>query len=530
MRVVFLIGMMGSGKTQAGRALAERLGWAFLDTDAEIISREGRPILEIFRDRGEAQFRDVERTVIREAARRRATVISTGGGAVLSSMTRRLMRRAGPVIYLRAPLKILLERLGDDPGRPLLGDDPVAALTRLYAQRGPLYEEGSIPVDASRSVNEVVERIVGALAAAIRQTIRVHLGARSYDVQVGAGILPLVGHDLRALGAGQRVIVVTHRALARRFGEVAAQSMEGWGFTVQVVTVPIGERVKSVRQAATLFDACAAAGVDRTDTIVALGGGVIGDLVGFVAGTYMRGIRLVHIPTTLLAQVDSSIGGKAAVNHPRAKNLIGIVHQPALVVADMDTLRSLPPRERRAGLAEAVKYGMVLDAGLLALLEAGRSAEAKAWPIEDLAEIVARCAALKARIVEEDELERGPRQVLNYGHTVGHAIEAAQPGQVVHGEAIAIGMRVEAQIAVRLGLLADGEARRQDTLLRRVGLPVDVPPGPIGALLEAMRLDKKRRDGRIRCSLPEGIGHARLGVDVPESLMREVIGACQGSL
>ncbi len=191
MRVVFLTGMMGSGKTQAGRTLAERLGWAFLDTDAEIISREGRPILEIFRDRGEAHFRDVERTVMREAARRRATVISTGGGAVLSSMTRRLMRRAGPVIYLRAPLKVLLERLGDDPGRPLLGDDPVAALTRLYAQRGPLYEEGSIPVDASRSVNEVVEHIVGALAAAIRQTIRVHLGARSYDVQVGAGILPL---------------------------------------------------------------------------------------------------------------------------------------------------------------------------------------------------------------------------------------------------------------------------------------------------------------------------------------------------
>ncbi len=519
MRVVFLTGMMGSGKTQVGRALATRLGWTFVDTDAEIVAREGRSISEMFAASGEPYFRKVEQAVVREAARGTSTVVATGGGVVLSAAIRRLMQRAGPVVYLQATPGALLERLGDDPSRPLLGADPRAALARLYDQRRALYEEASLTINADRPIDEVVQDTVARVAGASRATIRVHLGARSYNVHIGAGILPFVGHDVHALGAGRRVLIVSHRALMRRFGTGVTRSLEGLGFTVQSVIVPVGERVKNLRQAAILFDACAAAGMDRTDTIMALGGGVIGDLAGFVAGTYMRGLRLVQVPTTLLAQVDSSIGGKTAVNHPRAKNLIGVVWQPALVIADVDTLRSLPPRERRAGLAEAVKCGMVLDGGLLDLVERG----------DELVNIVARCVTLKARVVEQDEPERGPRQVLNYGHTVGHAVEAALPGRFVHGEAIAIGMRAEAEVAVRLGLLTVADAGRQNALLGRLGLPVDVPAGPVDLVLDAMRLDKKIRGGRIRCSLPEGIGHARLGVDVPEGLMREVLHACQAA-
>jgi 3-dehydroquinate synthase len=338
-------------------------------------------------------------------------------------------------------------------------------------------------------------------------------------VRIGTGILPFLGYELQALGAGRRVLLVTHRALVRRYGAGLVASLEGAGYAVRTVAVPVGERAKSLRQAASLIDACAAAGMDRADTIVSLGGGVVGDLAGFVAGTYMRGLRFVQVPTTLLAQVDSSVGGKTAVNHPHAKNLIGVVWQPALVMADTDTLRTLPPRERRAGLAEVVKCGMVLDAGLLDVVERDR----------DIVEIVSRCVALKARIVEQDETERGPRQVLNYGHTVGHAIEAALPGRFIHGEAIAVGMRTEAQVAVRLGLLSGADAGRQNALLARLGLPVDVPAGSIDPLLEAMRLDKKVRGGRIRCSLPEGIGRARLGVDVPEDLMRDVLRASQAA-
>jgi 3-dehydroquinate synthase len=516
-RVVFLTGMMGSGKTEVGRALAARLGWRFIDTDAEIVAREGRSIGDIFASAGEAYFRSVEQAVLREASRQRSAVVATGGGAVTSAANRRIMRRAGPVVFLRAPVETLIDRIGEDADRPLLGADPRAALGRLYDQRKPLYEDASLIVEAARPIDEVVAETIARLAGSSRATVRVRLGARSYGVHIGAGILSFAGHDLTALGAGRRVLLASHGALMRRFGDSIAAALDGCGFTVYRVVVPAGERVKTLRRAAALYDACAAAEIGRDDTIMAVGGGVIGDLAGFVAGTYMRGVRLVQVPTTLLAQVDSSVGGKTAVNHPRAKNLIGVVWQPALVIADVDTLRSLPARERRAGLAEVVKYGMVLDAGLLDMLEGD----------DDQATVVARCVALKARIVEQDEAERGPRQVLNYGHTVGHAVEAAYPGRFVHGEAISIGMRVEADAAVRLGLLPPAGAERQRALLGRLALPVDVPAGSVEPLLDAMRLDKKARGGRIRCSLPEGIGRARLGVDVPEALMREVLQGAQ---
>lgn len=535
MRVISLIGPMGSGKSEAGRRLAQRLGWGFLDTDAEIEAREGRPIRVIFREDGEAHFRAVERGVVREAARRRHVVIATGGGAVLATASRRAVERAGPVFYLRAPVETLLERVGDDPDRPLLGDDPRRALERLIAEREPLYADAGVAVDAARPADAVVDEILQRLAEGTRRRVQVDLGERAYDVLVGAGVLSLLGVDLQRLGAGRRVMVVTHAALARRFGENVARALAGCGFKVSMVTVPVGESAKSLRQAARLFDALSLEGLGRTDTIVALGGGVVGDLAGFASGTYMRGIRLVQVPTTLLAQIDSSIGGKTAVNHPSAKNLIGVYHQPSLVLSDVETLGSLPSRQWRAGLAEAVKYGMTLDSALLEMLERDPAAFARGGALArgpragDLVDLVTRCAGLKAQVVAGDEFERGPREVLNYGHTVGHAIEAAMPGRLVHGEAVAVGMRVEAQIAVRLGLLAAADADRQDVLLTALGLPMAVPAGPVESLLEAMALDKKRRDGRIRCTLPEGIGRARLGVEVAESLMREVLVTCQGS-
>lgn len=366
---------------------------------------------------------------------------------------------------------------------------------------------------------EAHPKVVGLLTQLRR--VRVNLGPRSYDIVVGAGAISTTGRELQRLGAGRQTAVISNSGVLRHFGAAVVRSLENCGLTVQTLTVPPGERSKSLRQAARIYDALSQAGFGRDDTLVALGGGVVGDLAGFVAGTYMRGVCLVQVPTTLLAQIDSSIGGKSAVNHPRAKNLIGVYHQPALVVADPEVLRSLPPAELRFGLAEAVKYGMAMDRELFEMLEGFNSGI--------LDEVVYRCAAMKAHVVEEDEFEHGPREVLNYGHTVGHAIEAALPGRYTHGAAVAIGMRVEALAAVRLGLLAEADAGRQVALLERLGLPVVVPPGPPEPLLEAMRLDKKRRRGRIRCTLPEGIGHARLGVEVPESLMQEVVIECQSA-
>ena len=528
MRAVVLVGLMGSGKSEVGRALAHRLGWPFVDTDAEIEAREQRSIPTIFNESGEPYFRNVERAVVRVVARRAPAVIATGGGAVLSSSNRRLLQKAGPIFYLRAPLEVLLQRVGHDPGRPLLGDDPREALVRLHAERAAIYEQMGTVVDAAPPADVVARAILAHLAEA-RRRVHVGLDSRGYDVWVGVGALALVGFDLDRLGARGRVAMVTDRRLARRFGDIVRRCLEGSGFTTHLVAVPAGEQAKSLRQAGVVFDALAGFGFDRSDTIAALGGGVVGDLAGFVAGTYMRGVRLVQLPTTLMAQIDSSIGGKTAVNHPQAKNLIGVFHQPALVVADVDVLRSLPPRERRAGLAEAIKYGMVLDRELFERLEREHTPPSQPWSSPFLEEIVARCLTLKARVVEDDEFERGPRMVLNYGHTVGHAVEAAMAGRYVHGEAVAIGMRVEGQIAVRLGLLSSDEAYRQDALLELLGLPATIPAGPVEPLLDAMRLDKKRRDGRIHCTLPEAIGRARLGVEVPDALMQEVIHACQES-
>ncbi|MGQ0569118.1 MAG: 3-dehydroquinate synthase [Armatimonadota bacterium] len=528
MHTVSLIGPMGSGKSEIGRVLAARLGWEFIDTDAQIEAREGRLIADIFRDAGEPHFRLVERSVVGDAVRRRDRVISTGGGAILCPITRQRLVRAGPVFYLRVPIDVLLERVGSDPDRPLLGADPRTSLERLVREREALYAETGVAVEAARPVDAVVEEILGRLSGAVRRRVRVALGDRSYEVVVGAGVLPLAGFDLERLGVGGRLAIVTHRVLVRRFGTALTKVLQAAGCAVDTITVPAGERAKRLRQASRVLDALSGLGLTRSDTILALGGGVVGDLAGFVAGIYMRGVRLVHVPTTLLAQIDSSIGGKTAVNHPRAKNLIGVYHQPALVISDVETLASLPVRERRAGLAEVVKYGMVLDRELFEMLERDAAAlsTGKARSVED---VVYRCAVLKAGVVAEDEFERGPREVLNYGHTVGHAIEAAMPGRLVHGEAVAVGMRVEARIAVRLGLLDAMAADRQDALLAGLGLPTIVPAGSIDALLGAMQLDKKRLDGRIRCSLPEGIGRARLGVDVPDALMEEVVIACQGS-
>jgi 3-dehydroquinate synthase len=527
MRAVTLVGPMGAGKSAVGRALAQRLGWTFVDTDALVSAREGRGIPEIFRARGEAYFRRAERAVVREVARRSRVVIATGGGTVVASVSRRLLHAAGPVVYLRAPVEVLVERVGDDAARPLLGDDPKAALARLLAERERFYEAGAIVVDASGPLDAVVEAVVAALDRR-RRTVRVRAGAAAYDVKIGCGALALLGVDLHRLGARGGAAIVTHGALARRFGPAVVAAVEAAGLCAVLVTVPVGERAKSLTWAARVIDRLAAAGLGRDATVLALGGGVVGDLAGFVAGVYMRGLRLVQLPTTLLAQIDSSVGGKTAVNHPRAKNLIGVYHQPALVVADVAALSSLPVREWKAGLAEAVKYAMVLDAGLLDLLEQHAAAGGR-WAPEVLEEIVARCVALKARVVEDDEREQGPREVLNYGHTVGHAVEAVLPGRFVHGEAVAIGMRVEAAVAVRLGLLSEDAAARQRDLLVRLGLPVALPAGPVEPVLEAIRLDKKRRAGRLRCTLPEGVGRARLGVEVDDAVMREVLVACQES-
>ncbi len=340
-------------------------------------------------------------------------------------------------------------------------------------------------------------------------SIRVHAGNQSYEVFADNGLLPdcgnLVGHKLK----GPVCAVISDENVAPRFAPTVLESLGRAGFRPVLLTVPAGERSKSMAQAENLCARLADAGLDRTSFVVALGGGMIGDLAGFVGAIYHRGVPCVQVPTTLLAQVDSSIGGKTAVNTAAAKNLIGAWHQPALVIADVDTLATLPPRELRQGFAEIVKHAVIRDRALFETLER--------FEDRDLPAIVQRNIEIKAGVIAADERETtGERALLNFGHTIGHAIErAGDYGQLLHGEAVSLGMVAASEISVRRAGLSDAERQRIVSVLARFDLPTRLPPGfPREKILEVVRFDKKFARGEVRFVVTPAIGTARVATDV----------------
>src|SRR5512137_578604 len=359
-------------------------------------------------------------------------------------------------------------------------------------------------------------------------TLRVNLHGRGYDILVGPDLLRRTGELIRGLDLGRRLGLVTHPALAETYGyaPVVVSSLREAGHEVSVVTVPPGEESKSLDQAAGLCRELVRAGLDRGSALLALGGGVIGDLTGFVAATLFRGIAFLNLPTTLLAQVDSSVGGKTGVNLPEGKNLVGTFYQPRLVVADVLALRTLPAREFRSGLAEVVKHAMIADAELFRTLEEDADQILAREP-SALQAIIGRNCAIKAKVVEADEREAGVRAVLNFGHTVGHAVEAASGyGRVTHGEAVAYGMLVAAGLSVRRGLCPAADAKRLETLLRRFGLVPEVRPKP--ELLERYIIrDKKVRDGVLQFVLTLGIGSVTLAPVSDREDLREALHGVQ---
>jgi 3-dehydroquinate synthase len=356
----------------------------------------------------------------------------------------------------------------------------------------------------------------------MRHTETVHLGDRSYDIVIGPGLLAELGELTRANAVGKRVLLVSDETVAGLYGTAAGRALESAGYSVTHATVPPGEASKSGEQLFHLFDRAVAAGLDRHAIVVALGGGVVGDLAGFMAATYLRGIRLVQVPTTLLAMVDSAVGGKTGINLPQGKNLVGSFHQPVLVLCDTDALTSLPRREFDSGLAEVIKHGVIWDADLFAFLEqqmdAIRTGDAAAR-----AHIVARSCAIKAAVVAQDERESGLRAILNFGHTLGHAVEnVAGYGAYLHGEAIGIGMAFAARVSERVAGLPVAEGQRLLALVQRAGLPVAAPDLAWRDLRRAMEVDKKGTDGRPRFVLAERIGKVAFGCEVAESVLEEV--------
>ena len=355
------------------------------------------------------------------------------------------------------------------------------------------------------------------------QTVTVNLGERSYPIELGEGLLSRVGEIMKARGINGRVGIVTNPPVAELYGDQVRESLENAGYDTATVLIPEGEAHKNTASLGLIYDALVEHRFDRSATLIALGGGVIGDVTGFAAATFLRGIGYVQIPTTLLAQVDASVGGKTAVNHEQGKNLIGAFHQPRLVVIDLDTLRTLPRREYAAGMAEVIKYGIIEDAAFFVFLEEEMDAllEIHANAVEHA---VASSCRIKAAVVEQDERETDRRAILNFGHTIGHALEAFTGYErFLHGEAVAVGMIQAAALSAGQGLCSAAELRRIETLVRRAGLPWRIPDDiALDDLIAGMALDKKSHAGKIKFVLCEGIGGTRFQWFSPDEIVREL--------
>lgn len=348
------------------------------------------------------------------------------------------------------------------------------------------------------------------MAAILEQCVKVSLADRSYDIVIKGGALTEIGKRLASLGLTGKVGVVTDAVVSRLYAQRVIRSLRSAGFETYALAIPAGERTKTLRHLSTVLDALAKWRFERGSIVVALGGGVIGDLAGFAAAIYARGIPFIQVPTTLVAQVDSSVGGKTGVNHPVGKNLIGAFYQPRLVLIDPETLRTLPRREWVAGLAEVIKYGMIADAELFAYLERSMGALLEMEP-DAVVRIITRSCEIKASVVSDDERESGRRRILNYGHTIGHALESlGRYRRLIHGEAVAIGMVQEAALAGTLGLCPNHVVARLRAVVRSAGLPDALPHVTGTELWRAMQHDKKVAQGRVYCVLPEGIGNVTI--------------------
>ncbi len=541
---IFLIGFSGVGKSAVGRSVARLLGWEFADADEFIVERAGKPVERIFSEDGEPAFREMERAAIAELATRRNVVVSTGAGSVMLDESREAMLGAGLVVALEARPETIYARLmsiaeregAEAMVRPMLrSDDPLGRIESLKRERQWAYALAHwvVPTDAmgvEQAALEVVRawRKIGAADAwhgdpDLAATVTVDAGA--YPVFVGWDMLEAqLGPRLAESGFSGRAYIICDSHVVHPYGRAAQRSLHKVGIEMGMFTFPAGEASKSLATATVLYEWLAERRVERRDAIVAVGGGVVGDLAGYVAATFLRGIRLVQAPTSLTAMVDSSIGGKTGVDLPVAKNMVGAFHHPAMVVADVSALRTLPERALREGWAEAIKHGLALEASLVDVYEEHAESLLALDP-ELTTGVVARNAAVKARIVSEDERETsGRRQLLNYGHTIGHGIEAAAGYDAyLHGEAVAIGMTGAARLGMMEGVTPPELVERQASLLARFGLPSSYAGVAPEAIMEAMSRDKKTSAGQVSWVFLDGVGRSSLHRGVPPESVERVV-------
>ena len=523
MNNVVLTGFMGTGKSAVGQEVARRLNRPFFDMDAEIEQRTGKSIPEIFAEDGEGAFREIERAVCEELARRERLVIATGGGALVDPENRERMMEHDTVICLNAAPDAILERVGDGEERPLLDvPDPRAEVERLLDARASAYAAIPWQVDTTdRTVEAIAEEVV-SIASFI--TTPVQYPGDSYDIHIGNGALDYLGGAVRAAGIpeGARVAVVSNPVVRPLYGDRVERSLRQAGFSPFPVSMPDGEQHKHLDTVASLYDQFLSDGLDRTGAVLALGGGVTGDTAGFAASSFMRGVPFVQVPTTLLAMVDASVGGKTGVDLPQGKNLVGAFKQPALVLIDPTVLETLALEELRSGLAEVIKHGVIAAPDLFSDLASGAH-DFSAWWGERAPLWISRALKVKIDVVQEDPYEGGWRAVLNLGHTVGHAVERLSDFDLRHGEAVSIGLVAAARIAAALNRAEPTVAEQIETALVAWELPVRCPPYTIDAIWGVMEHDKKKRGKRLQWVLPLSIGRVELTQDVPREIVNQVL-------
>jgi shikimate kinase/3-dehydroquinate synthase len=527
MNNIVLVGFMGTGKSSVGQELARRLQWPFIDTDAEVERETGLSIPDIFRHYGEGYFRKKEQDIIQRVMQGKRQVIATGGGAVIKKENRQLFRSHGIVICLRADPEVIWDRVREKDDRPLLqGREQVA---KLLAERELFYRDVDLTLDTSHKAPEEVGRTILAQLGWQKkgdfslQLIRVNLPIAGYNIFVRPGILSRVALYLPG-ELGKRVLVISDNKVSSLYGPALFSALKEGNYQPTLKRVAEGEGAKELSVVADLYQASLSAGIERHCPIIALGGGVVGDLAGFVAATFMRGVPFIQIPTTLLAQVDSSIGGKVGVNLPQGKNLVGSFYQPRAVLIDPTLLQSLPPREVRAGLAEVVKYGLVFSPELYHLLEREVDRFLALDP-HITTPVIAECCRLKTALVERDEREEyGHRMLLNFGHNIGHAVERASGyGTFRHGEAVAIGIAAACYLSVKLGLLNPDIFDRVKGLLERIGLSTHLYGININAVYGNLIYDKKAREQKIPFILLKDLGKPVIFEDVPREIITAVL-------
>jgi len=513
---IILYGPPGSGKTTVGHTLAAQLGRTFIDADVLIAERAGRTIPQIFAEAGEAEFRRMESEVCAELGAQNNLVIAPGGGALLSEANRRKLEKSGVVFCLRADAETLLARLSAAGDRPLLaGPNPAEKLNALLAARRTLYD--SFPEQVSTVDQSPAQVSVVILERLQPHEIPLRAPGLQHDILLGYGLLERLPEILRERELTGPTLLVTDENI---FRTLDAGRQKTFAHRLPSVVLPAGEQHKNLATLERLYTEFLKHGLDRNSIVIALGGGVLGDMVGFAAATFMRGVRWVNVPTTLLSMVDASLGGKTGVDLPQGKNLVGAFHPPALVISDPLVLNTLPTAERAAGMAEVIKHTLIDDAEQFAELETASAFGSAAQ--------LARNLSVKVRVVQEDPFEKGRRATLNLGHTIGHGVEAASGYQLRHGEAIAIGLHAELLIANNLKWTPPEITERVLAVLRRFGLPTHCPGLEVAHIRQLMSADKKKSGGQLKFALPRGVGDVVWGVTVPEDMIMEALWAVTG--